>query len=101
MSAAGWAGLFAVLLVATNLLCQAIAYARLRRADRRTPLLAALPPVTIVRPLRGIEAFSRETAISGLELDYPDYVTIFAVADADDPIVPMVEELIARYGASA
>ncbi|MET3893405.1 ceramide glucosyltransferase [Bosea sp. OAE506] len=99
MSAAGWAGLFAVLLVATNLLCQAIAYARLRRADRRTPLLAALPPVTIVRPLRGIEAFSRETAISGLELDYPDYVTIFAVADADDPIVLLVEELIARYGA--
>ena len=98
MTPAGWAGLFAALLVATNLLCQAIAFVRLRRADQRTTLLAALPPVTIVRPLRGIEAFSRETAISGLELDYPDYVTIFAVADADDPVVPLIEELIGRYG---
>jgi ceramide glucosyltransferase len=99
MTAAGWAGLFAVLLVATNLLCQAIAFLRLRRKDQRTALLAALPPVTIVRPLRGIEAFSRETAISGLELDYPAYVTIFAVADADDPVIPLIEELIGRYGA--
>ena len=98
MTAAGWAASFAALLLATNLLCQAIALVRLRRKDRRTALLAALPPVTIVRPLRGIEAFSRETAISGLELDYPRYQTIFAVADPDDPIVPLIEELIARYG---
>ncbi|HEY5794661.1 MAG TPA: ceramide glucosyltransferase [Bosea sp. (in: a-proteobacteria)] len=98
MTPAGWAGLFAALLVALNLVCQLIAFLRLRRQNRRTALLAALPPVTIVRPLRGIEAFSRETAISGLELDYPDYVTIFAVADADDPVVPLIEELIGRYG---
>lgn len=98
MSPAGWAVLFAALLVATNLLCQAIALVRLRRKDRPTALLAALPPVTIVRPLRGIEAFSRETAISGLELDYPDYVTIFSVADADDPVVPLIEELIGIHG---
>lgn len=98
MTAAGWAASFAALLLATNLLCQAIALVRLRRKDRRTALLAALPPVTIVRPLRGIEAFSRETAISGLELDYSRYHTIFAVADPDDPIVPLIEELIARYG---
>lgn len=98
MTPAGWAGLVAALLVATNLLCQAIAFTRLRRKDRRTALLDTLPPVTIVRPLRGIEAFSRETAISGLELDYPHYTTIFAVADADDPIVPLVEELVGLYG---
>lgn len=98
MTAAGWAASFAALLLATNLLCQAIALVRLRRKDRRTALLAALPPVTIVRPLRGIEAFSRETAISGLELDYPRYQTIFAVADPDDPIVPLIEELVTRHG---
>ncbi|PZN93186.1 MAG: ceramide glucosyltransferase [Hyphomicrobiales bacterium] len=99
MTAAGWAGLFAALLVATNLLCQAIAFVRLRRKDRRTALLDSLPPVTIVRPLRGIEAFSRETAISSFELDYPRYTTIFTVADTDDPIVPLIREVIDRYGA--
>jgi len=92
------AGLVAAFLVATNLLCQAIALVRLRRKDERTALLDALPSVTIVRPLRGVEAFSRETAISGLELDYPRCHTIFAVADADDPIVPLIEELIGRFG---
>ena len=100
MSFAAAAGLFAAFLVATNLLCQAIALVRLRRKDRRTALLDALPPVTIVRPLRGIEAFSLETAISGFELDYPNYHTIFAVADPDDPVVPLIEELIGRYGAN-
>ncbi len=99
MTPAGWAALAAGLLVAVNLASQAIALWRLRRPLQRSALLAELPPVTIVRPVRGIEAFSRETAVSGLELDYPRYSTIFCVADADDPIVPLIEELIAQYGA--
>lgn len=99
MSGAAWAGLFATLAVAINLLCQAIAFDRLRRKDAGSALLDSLPPVTIVRPVRGLEAFSRETATSGLELDYPRYRTIFCVADAQDPIVPLIEELIGRFGA--
>lgn len=99
MTPAGWAALFAGLLSATNLASQAIALRRLRRPLQRSVLLDTLPPVTIVRPVRGIEAFSRETAISGLELDYPSYSTIFCVADAQDPIVPLLEELIGIYGA--
>lgn len=99
MTPAGWAALAAGLLVAVNLAGQAIALWRLRRPLQRSALLAELPPVTIVRPVRGIEAFSRETAVSGLELDYPRYGTIFCVADGDDPIVPLIEELIAQYGA--
>lgn len=98
MSLGVWAGAFAALMVAVNLLCQAIAFVRLRRADKGSALLDALPPVTIVRPVRGIEAFSRETAVSGLELDYPRYRTIFCAADAEDPIVPLIAELIERYG---
>jgi ceramide glucosyltransferase len=99
MSVAAWAGLLAALIVATNLLCQAIAFWRLRRKFVRSALLDALPEVTIVRPVCGIEAFSRETLTSGLELDYPRYKTIFCAADPGDPIVPLIEELIARFGA--
>ena len=99
MTPAGWAAMIAVLLVVMNLASQAIALWRLRRPLQRSALLDELPPVTIVRPLRGIEAFSRETAVSGLELDYPRYSTIFCVADAHDPIIPLVEELIGIYGA--
>jgi ceramide glucosyltransferase len=99
VTSAHWAALFAGLLLATNLLSQAIAFWRFRKSFARSALLDQLPPVTIVRPVRGIEAFSRETAISGLELDYPRYSTIFCVADADDPIIPLIEELARVYGA--
>ena len=99
MSLAAWAGLLALVMLAVNLACQAVAGARLLRNPRPSALLQAMPAVTIVRPVRGIEAFSRETAVSGLELDYRDYRTIFSVADADDPIIPLIEELISRYGA--
>ncbi len=99
MTPAGWAAVIAVLLVVMNLASQAIALWRLRRPLQRSALLDELPAVTIVRPVRGIEAFSRETAVSGLELDYPRYSTIFCVADAHDPIIPLIEELIGIYGA--
>ena len=98
MSAAHWAGLIAALLVAANLLCLAIAFVRLRRKPAESSLLRQRPPVTIVRPVCGLESFSRETLTSGLVLDYPDYETIFCVADGQDPIVPLVEELIASHG---
>ena len=98
MSAAHWAGLIAALLVAANLLCLAIAFVRLRRKPAESSLLRRRPPVTIVRPVCGLESFSRETLTSGLILDYPDYETIFCVADGQDPIVPLVEELIASHG---
>lgn len=98
MSAAHWAGLIAALMVAANLVCLAIAFARLRRRQAPSRLQKLAPPVTIVRPVRGIETFSRETLTSGLELDYPAYETIFCVADGHDPIVPLIEELIAIHG---
>lgn len=99
MSAAHWAGLIAALMVAANLVCLAIAFARLRRRHAPSRLQKLAPPVTIVRPVRGIETFSRETLTSGLELDYPAYETIFCVADGHDSIVPLIEELIATHGA--
>lgn len=53
------------------------------------------PPITIVRPLRGLETYSRETLLSTFLIDYPDYEILFCLADEDDPIAPLVRELIA------
>ena len=47
------------------------------------------PPITIVRPLCGLEHFSRETLRSSFEIDYPDYEVNFCVADEGDAIVPL------------
>jgi ceramide glucosyltransferase len=51
--------------------------------------------VTIVQPLCGVEAFSRETLRSIFALDYPSYEIIFCLASGDDPITPLVRNAIA------
>ena len=55
------------------------------------------PPVSIIQPLCGVEAFSRETLRSIFTLDYPDYEIVFCLARGDDPIAPLVRGAIAAH----
>ncbi|MEK4035614.1 ceramide glucosyltransferase [Methylocystis sp. IM2] len=55
------------------------------------------PPVSIVRPLRGLEPYSEETLGATFDLDYPSYEIIFCVQSPSDPIIPLVERLIAQH----
>lgn len=57
------------------------------------------PPVTILRPVKGLENFIEETLRTSFELDYPAYELIFCVAQPDDPIVARVRALMAAYPA--
>jgi ceramide glucosyltransferase len=98
MTVAAVLGAVALVALAANLLSMAIAAFRIGPISRPSALLDELPPVTIVRPVRGLEAHSRETLTSGLLLDYPDVRTIFCVADGDDPIIPLLDEIITRQG---
>ncbi len=70
---------------------------RARTRDLLPPESA--PPVSIVRPLRGIEAFSEETLRASFELDYPCYELLFCVQNSHDSIISLVERLIAEYPA--
>ncbi len=55
------------------------------------------PPVTILKPLKGFDEGLEENLESFFKLDYPVYQILFGVADANDPAIPVVEQLIARY----
>lgn len=68
---------------------------RVRARNRPAP--AHAPPVSIVRPLRGVETFSEETLGATFTLDYPNYEIIFCVQSPNDPIIPLVEKLIAAH----
>ncbi|WP_374332995.1 glycosyltransferase [Aestuariivirga sp.] len=69
------------------------------RCRRKPPAPPPLhrPPVTLVRPLCGLEHFSRQTLASTFAIDYPDYEILFCVAEAADPILPLVREAIAAH----
>ncbi|MBX6311872.1 MAG: glycosyltransferase [Isosphaeraceae bacterium] len=64
---------------------------------RRRHLPDFTPPVTIYKPLKGIDEGLEENLRSFFHLDYPVYQLIFGVADADDPAVPVVERLLRAY----
>jgi ceramide glucosyltransferase len=50
-----------------------------------------------VRPLCGLDNFAADTLRSTFALDYPHYEILFCVASAKDPVVPLVEALMAEH----
>ena len=51
-------------------------------------------PVSIVRPVRGLDQYDKVTLGSSFSLDYPDYELIFCCADANDQAVPAIRKLM-------
>ena len=55
------------------------------------------PPVSILKPLCGIDPQGYESLRSHCLQDYPNFEIIFGVRDPDDPVVPAVERLIREF----
>src|SRR5438445_7155418 len=55
------------------------------------------PPVSILKPLCGLDPHGYESLRSHCTQDYPEYEIIFGVAALDDPAVPAVERLIREF----
>jgi ceramide glucosyltransferase len=80
-----------------HVLSTGAATARCMARSQFEPVPPAAPAVSIIRPLCGIENHIAETLRTTFVLDYPDYEIIFCVAAAADPVIPVVEALIAEY----
>ncbi|WP_242394178.1 bacteriohopanetetrol glucosamine biosynthesis glycosyltransferase HpnI [Anaeromyxobacter oryzisoli] len=61
------------------------------------PLPVPPPPVSLLKPVRGVDADARECHESFFRLDYPQYEIVFAVADPADPVLPLLAELRAAH----
>ena len=88
-----------IFFLSSQLASLATAWWRCRPAAGRFKPGQARPPVTVVRPLCGIETFSAQTLAASFAIDYPDFELLFCVARADDPIVPLVRDAITAHPA--
>jgi len=70
---------------------------RFFRRERKNNLRSYTPPVSILKPVRGVDFASYENYSSFCRLNYPDYELLFAVNDAADPSVPLIHRLIAEF----
>src|SRR6202158_5514098 len=71
--------------------------------DRRKKLKQAplpesqLPPVSILKPLKGVDPEIWESFCSHCEQEYPEFQLIFGVSDPGDPAIEVVRKLQAKY----
>src|SRR3984893_6723804 len=82
-------------------LWSAAVFLRERQAGESALPTRALPPVSILKPLKGTDPDIYESFRSHCLQDYPEYEIIFGVSDPDDPAVASVEQLRREFAGCA
>jgi len=61
-------------------------------------LLQSWPPVTVLKPVHGLEKNQRENLRSCCIQDYPEFQVVFSVQTTDDAAIPLLKELQQEFG---
>ena len=89
-----------LILEATPLVYYALAIVvavRFFRRQRGRPLPEYAPPVSLLKPVRGVDFGSYENFASFCQQDYPEYEILFAVNDDQDPAVPLIQRIVEEF----
>jgi ceramide glucosyltransferase len=87
-------GLVAIVAVASTLFSMACLVWVTRN---RRHMVEYSPPVTIFKPLKGLDEELEPNLRSFFRLDYPTFQLLFCVADADDPAIEVVKKLQSEF----
>jgi ceramide glucosyltransferase len=68
-----------------------------RRATRDES--GCLPPVSVLKPVCGLEKNLRENLRSACLQDYPEFQVVFSVQEPEDPAIPLLHEIRNEFGA--
>ena len=74
-----------------------IAAVRFFISERRMPLGTFAPPISVLKPVRGVDFASYENFKSFCLQDYPEYEILFCVNDLNDEAVPSIRRIIEEF----
>ncbi len=74
-----------------------LAALRFFRRERARVLPTYTPPVSILKPVRGVDFGSYENFASFCRQDYPEYEILFALNDGADPATSLIQRIIAEF----
>jgi ceramide glucosyltransferase len=77
-----------------------LAVMRFRTRAPRVPKhsFSSWPPVTLLKPVYGLEKNLRENLRSACLQDYPAYQVVLSVQRHDDPAIPLLQEIQREFG---
>ncbi|MDJ0896747.1 MAG: bacteriohopanetetrol glucosamine biosynthesis glycosyltransferase HpnI [Alphaproteobacteria bacterium] len=64
----------------------------------RVPAEPFQPPVTVLKPVCGLESGLKQRLRTACLQDYPDYQVVYSIQDPADPALPIVREIEAEFG---
>ncbi len=97
MTLAQCAAGFSILMTGVQVVTTSVVALRCRARTEPLAPPPDAPPISLIRPVCGIDNFAEETLRSSFTLDYPRYEVLFCAARGDDPVLPLVRKLIAAH----
>ncbi len=70
---------------------------RTQNPSSSSPSFSHWPPVTILKPVCGLEKNQKVNLRSACLQDYPKFQVVFSVQNSDDPAIPVLKEIQQEY----